>query len=166
MTKKQKTKSQETLKIITHSAEETKSLGERLGELLPPGALICLIGELGTGKTCFIQGLARGMGVKDYQYVASPTFVLMMEHEGRIPLYHFDLYRLEAPEELVEMGCLDFIYGQGVTTVEWAEKAEEIFTGERIEIYLERLSDYERSLNLVPVGKKNKEILMKLKEII
>jgi tRNA threonylcarbamoyladenosine biosynthesis protein TsaE len=159
MNKELKRKTQGFLQIITHSPEETKLWGERLGKLLEPGALICLIGELGTGKTCFIQGLSKGVGVKEHQYVASPTFVMMMEHEGRMPFYHFDLYRLEDPEELMELGCLDFIYGQGVAAVEWAEKAPEIFTGERIEIYLERLSDNERSLNLIPVGMKSRKIL-------
>lgn len=164
MSKNIKKKSGEILEIITHSPEETKTWGEKLGSLLEPGALICLIGELGTGKTCFIQGLSKGVGVKEHQYVASPTFVMMMEHEGRLPFYHFDLYRLEEPEELVEMGCLDFLYGQGVAAVEWAEKAREIFTGERIEIYLLRLSDSERSLRWVPVGKKSKELLQALRK--
>ncbi|HJY80143.1 MAG TPA: tRNA (adenosine(37)-N6)-threonylcarbamoyltransferase complex ATPase subunit type 1 TsaE [Candidatus Binatia bacterium] len=107
-----------TLKVHTTSAEETKAWGERLARLLFPGAVIGLEGELGAGKTCFIKGLATGLGI-DEDEISSPTFTLIAEHyRGRVPLYHIDLYRLEGAE-VGELGLDEYLFGQGVTAVEW-----------------------------------------------
>ena len=122
--------------IITNTPEETKDLGERLGRLLKDGDIVCLYGELGAGKTTFVQGIAKGLDIKE-GFVASPTFVIVNEYKGRLPLYHIDLYRLNSLSEIEDIGILEYLKGKAVTVIEWAEKAEEILPEERLTIYLE-----------------------------
>ena len=104
----------------TRSPEETHRLAAELADLLEPGAVLALHGDLGAGKTCFIQGLARALGVRGA--VSSPTFTLVNEHEGRRRLHHIDLYRIDSPEEALAMGLDDYLYSAGVTAIEWAER--------------------------------------------
>jgi tRNA threonylcarbamoyladenosine biosynthesis protein TsaE len=106
--------------FVSASEKDTQALGELLGRRLFPGALVLLHGELGAGKTVFARGVARGLDVT--APIQSPTFTLMNAHNGRLPFYHFDLYRLEAEEELFELGIDELMDGDGVTLVEWAEK--------------------------------------------
>ena len=109
----------------TYSSEETFELGNRLGSKAKPGEIYTLTGDLGTGKTVFAQGFARGIGVTEY--VNSPTFTILQIYEdGRLPLYHFDVYRIEEPEEMEEIGYEDYFFGDGVSLVEWAELIEEL----------------------------------------
>ncbi len=103
----------------THSGEETEKLGYELGLKASCGEIYCISGELGAGKTCFTQGFARGLGVKDY--ITSPTFTIVNEYEGRLPLYHFDVYRLEDEDELYNIGADEYFFGEGVCVIEWAE---------------------------------------------
>lgn len=105
----------------TNSQEETKELGKKVGAKLKYGDIVALIGDLGSGKTTFVQGLAEGIGVSNF--VRSPSFTIVNEYSGRIPLYHIDLYRLGNLNELTEIGIEDFFYADGITAVEWAEKA-------------------------------------------
>jgi tRNA threonylcarbamoyladenosine biosynthesis protein TsaE len=121
------------LTIITHSPDETRSLGRRLGRLLGPGAVLALSGELGAGKTCFVQGLAEGLEVRE-RHVVSPSFVLIREYRGRAPLYHVDLYRLSPGREVAELGLEEFMGGEGVCAVEWAEKGEALLPPEAVRI--------------------------------
>ncbi|HHY36806.1 MAG TPA: tRNA (adenosine(37)-N6)-threonylcarbamoyltransferase complex ATPase subunit type 1 TsaE [Firmicutes bacterium] len=107
------------MKIITNGPAETRRLGEKLGRLLAPGDLIALTGELGAGKTILVQGIAAGMGIEGP--VTSPTFLIIKEYPGRIPLYHMDAYRLAGPEELLDLGYEEYFFGQGVTVIEWAD---------------------------------------------
>lgn len=111
-----------SLVLRSASPEATLALGERLGRLLRPGDVVLLSGTLGAGKTALTQGIARGVGVS--RPVSSPTFTILKEYEGRIPLYHFDLYRIEDPDELEALGFADYFYGDGVSVVEWAERGE------------------------------------------
>lgn len=111
-----------SLVLQSTSPETTRALGERLGRLLQPGDVVLLSGNLGAGKTALTQGIARGLGVTGP--VSSPTFTILKEYEGRIPLYHFDLYRIEDPDELEALGFGDYFYGDGVSVVEWAERGE------------------------------------------
>ena len=112
------------LVLRSASPEETHALGERLGRLLDAGDIVLLTGGLGAGKTALAQGIARGLGVAGP--VSSPTFTILKEHaQGRIPLYHFDLYRIEHPDELEALGFDDYFYGEGVSVVEWAEHGED-----------------------------------------
>src|SRR5512137_719379 len=109
-----------SLKLISHSPEETRQIGTRLGELAQAGDIFLLSGNLGAGKTCLTQGIAWGLGSQEY--ALSPTFVLMRELKGRLPLYHIDLYRLDRIEEITDLGLDDYLYGQGLRVIEWAEK--------------------------------------------
>ncbi len=106
--------------FTSHSPEETRQLGERLGQLATAGDIFLLSGDLGAGKTCLTQGIAVGLGVKEK--AKSPTFVLVREMKGRMPLYHADLYRLDNMAEIAELGLEEYLYGNGLTVIEWAEK--------------------------------------------
>ena len=109
----------------TYSSGETCSLGVELGRKAKRGDIYALTGDLGTGKTVFAQGFAKGLGVSEY--VNSPTFTILQVYEdGRLPLYHFDVYRIEEPEEMEEIGYEDYFYGDGVTLIEWAELIDEL----------------------------------------
>ena len=100
-------------------------LGEMTGGKLKPGTVVCLDGDLGVGKTVFVKGVAKGLGIKEP--VVSPTFTILQEYrEGRIPLYHFDVYRIEDPEEMYEIGFDDYLYGDGVCLIEWAKRVTEL----------------------------------------
>ena len=121
--------------ITSNSAKETLSLGKRLGKLLEPKDNICLYGDLGAGKTCFTQGIAQGLGIVPEEYVRSSTFVLFNEYRGgRIPLYHFDFFRIEDLEEIIDIGFEEYLFSQGVTVVEWAEKFPDILPEERLDV--------------------------------
>lgn len=119
------------LLIETHSPEETYALGEALGEAAAPGQVYTLTGDLGVGKTVFAQGFARGLGITGT--VNSPTFtILQIYEEGRLPLFHFDVYRIGDVEEMEEIGYEDYFYGEGVCLIEWAELVEEILPENRV----------------------------------
>lgn len=118
--------------IKTAGPEETHGLGIKIGKALQPGIVVALIGDLGAGKTTLAKGIARGLDVESL--VHSPTFTLIHEHEGRMPMYHFDLYRTERPEELDDLGYEDYFYGSGASVVEWAEKIEGLLPADRLEI--------------------------------
>ena len=123
--------------IETNSAEETYALGKELGEQAAAGAVFTLNGDLGVGKTVFAQGFAEGLGITEA--VNSPTFtILQVYEEGRLPLYHFDVYRIEDPEEMYEVGFDDYLYGQGVCLIEWAEQVAELLPQKRTDITIEK----------------------------
>lgn len=131
----------------TFSPEETFRLGQKLGEQARPGEVYTLTGDLGVGKTVLTQGIARGLGVEDV--VCSPTFTIVQVYEeGRMPFYHFDVYRIGDVEEMEEIGYEDYFYGQGLTIIEWAELIQEILPEHykeiRIEKDLEKGFDYRR----------------------
>ena len=108
--------------VYTKSSEETFKLGQILGEVLTAGDCVALFGTLGSGKTLLTQGIARGMNVPENVYVTSPTFTLINEYPGRVPIYHVDLYRISDEDELIELGLDDLLGGDGVVVIEWAEK--------------------------------------------
>ncbi len=114
-----------TWSLVTACEEETRRLGRCLGELIEQPLVILLSGDLGAGKTCFSQGLARGLGVPEEVPVSSPSYTLMNPYQGRLELYHFDLYRLSEPDDLLELGMEEYLPGNGVAVVEWAD----LFTG-------------------------------------
>ena len=149
------------LKLISHSPEQTQKLGVRIGELSLPGDIFLLVGSLGTGKTCLTQGIAWGLNIKEY--TLSPSFVIMRELYGRLPLYHIDLYRLDHIEEIEELGLDEYLYGNGVCVVEWAEKGLSVLPTEHLLIQISYLSDTERSFQIKPSGKRYSEILAQLK---
>ncbi len=118
--------------VHTSKVEETIKVGEIIGSLLEPGTIIALKGELGAGKTVLVKGIAKGLKVEDEPN--SPTFVIMNAYEGRIPLYHFDLYRILDIDELEGIGYGDYFFGDGVSVIEWAERVENILSEETIKI--------------------------------
>ena len=121
----------------THSMEETRELGRQMGTEAGPGDVLTLSGDLGVGKTALTKGFASGIGVTEA--VSSPTFTIVQEyHSGRLPLYHFDVYRIGDPEEMDEVGFDDYVYGDGVSLIEWAELIEEILPEKRTRIMIEK----------------------------
>ena len=121
----------------THSMEETRELGRQMGTAAGPGDVLTLSGDLGVGKTVFTKGFALGIGVTEA--VSSPTFTIVQEyHSGRLPLYQFDVYRIGDPEEMDEVGFDDYVYGDGVSLIEWAELIEEILPEKRTRILIEK----------------------------
>lgn len=130
----------EKQKIVSTSVEETFSLGRQIGESVTPGSVLTLVGDLGVGKTVFTQGLAEGLGITDA--VNSPTFtIVQIYEEGRIPLYHFDVYRIGDISEMDEIGYEDYFYGDGVCLIEWANLIEELLPEQYIEIRIEKNLD-------------------------
>lgn len=148
------------LNLVTESPEETQRLGTRLGKLAQIGDVFLLVGGLGTGKTCLTQGIAWGLGIEGY--ATSPSFVVVNQYQGRLPLYHMDLYRLDRLEEVIELGLDDYLYGRGVCVVEWAEKALDMFPKEHLLVEMSYLSDTSRNLVLKPVGERYVELLSQL----
>ena len=123
--------------IETRSPEDTFALGEKIGRESKKGQVYTLVGDLGVGKTVFTQGLAKGLGIDEA--ISSPTFTIIQEYQGtRIPFYHFDVYRIGDVEEMDEIGFDDYIYGEGVCLIEWANLIEEILPEHRTEIIIEK----------------------------
>ena len=127
--------------FVTTSRQETIKLGEKIARGLRPGTLVALIGELGSGKTTLVKGIAKGLGVKSYRYVNSPSFVIIKEYEGKLPLYHFDVFRLDSMGR--GQACLspadtfsfeEYFYGAGVCVVEWADKIKKLLPKKYIEV--------------------------------
>lgn len=124
------------LKFHADSAEETVELGQKLGQILNKGDTVCLTGDLGTGKTAFTGGIAKALEIEGY--ITSPTFTIVNEYEGKLPLYHFDVYRIGNAGDMFETGYDEYISGDGITVIEWAELIKEILPTERIDVYIEK----------------------------
>lgn len=159
-------RTQRTLALRSASVEDTQRLGEVLGGLVLAGDLVLLEGGLGAGKTAFTQGIGKGLGVADT--INSPTFTLLKEYAGRLPLYHFDLYRIEDPEELTLLGFEDYFTGDGVSVVEWADRAEHGSSRTTLEqawptswlrIHFVKVSSDERLLCCTAVGRRGASLL-------
>ncbi|MBE9513247.1 MAG: tRNA (adenosine(37)-N6)-threonylcarbamoyltransferase complex ATPase subunit type 1 TsaE [Chloroflexi bacterium] len=151
------------LDLISPSPQETQKIGVRIGELAQAGDVFLLVGNLGTGKTCLTQGIAWGLNIKDY--ALSPSFVIMRELYGRLPLYHIDLFRLERVEEIEDLGLDDYLYGNGVCVVEWAEKGLQLLPPEHLLIEIGYLDDTKRGFHFKPSGRRYQELLMQLKQL-
>ncbi len=132
----------------------TMALGRSIGAELLPGDVVALTGDLGAGKTCFTQGIAEGLGVPEESCVRSPSFVILNVYPGgRLPLYHFDLYRVEDPAEMEELGYREILFGEGVTVIEWAEKIRDLLPEEAVTVRLTWLGETEREIALdLPSG--------------
>ncbi len=137
--------------IITHSAQETRALGEKLAKLLRPGDTVLLQGDMGAGKSEFARGVARGLGISGP--VPSPSFtILNFYDEGRIPLYHFDWYRISDPEEIAEMGMEEQLNGDGAALIEWSGRAKEYLPERALEILIRPVDEYTREIVFLPRG--------------
>ncbi|MCL4394701.1 MAG: tRNA (adenosine(37)-N6)-threonylcarbamoyltransferase complex ATPase subunit type 1 TsaE [Chloroflexi bacterium] len=150
-----------SLEIVSASAKQTQDLGARLGKLALSGDLFCLEGELGSGKTCFVQGLGRGLGIAES--IHSPTFILANEHRGgRLVLFHLDVYRIRGADEAIGIGLEDYVSGEGVCVVEWAEKIRGALPPERMWIEFRHLDETSRRLRLKAEGTRYQSLLSEL----
>ena len=131
---------------ISRSEAETEAIGERFAEDLASGTVVAMYGDLGAGKTAFVRGMARGMGLSCR--VSSPTFTIVNEYEGERELIHFDMYRLESSDELFEIGWEDYLARGAVCAVEWSEKVEDAFFGDESVVRIEKLGDNERLITI------------------
>ncbi|MBI2855158.1 MAG: tRNA (adenosine(37)-N6)-threonylcarbamoyltransferase complex ATPase subunit type 1 TsaE [Chloroflexi bacterium] len=141
----------------SHSPEETKRMGTAIGQVAEPGDVALLIGDLGAGKTCLTQGIARGLGIEDY--TPSPSFVLVRVYHGRLPLYHVDLYRLHSVEEVADLGLDDYLYGKGISVVEWADRAPQALPPDYLKVEIGYASETERGITITACGKRYMEML-------
>ena len=151
------------LNLTSHSPEGTQRLGVSIGQIAAAGDVFLLTGKLGAGKTCLTQGIAYGLDIDEY--AASPSFVLVRELNGRLPLYHVDLYRLDRIEEIADLGLDDYLYGDGVCVVEWAEKGLSIMPTDHLSIGIDYLSDTERIFEIEPMGKRYRRLVAQLKRL-
>jgi tRNA threonylcarbamoyladenosine biosynthesis protein TsaE len=154
----------QSLKLNSHSPEQTQILGSYLGKLARKADVFLLTGELGTGKTCLVQGIARGLNVREYAF--SPSFVIVRQYLGRLPLYHIDFYRLDCIEEIADLGLEDYFCGDGVCVVEWAEKGLQVVPQDNLLISIHYLpvSHTGRSIRLEPQGERYNELIEQLKK--
>ena len=151
------------LKLNSHNPDQTQLLGNCLGQLAREADVFLLVGELGTGKTCLLQGIARGLGVREYAF--SPSFVILREYHGRLPLYHIDFYRLENIQEIADLGLEEYFYGDGVSVIEWAEKGSQVLPQNNLLITMHYVPALEtgRSIYLKPQGERYFELIEQLR---
>ncbi|MFC1899424.1 tRNA (adenosine(37)-N6)-threonylcarbamoyltransferase complex ATPase subunit type 1 TsaE [Chloroflexota bacterium] len=147
---------------ISYSTKQTQELGARIGKIAKEGDVLLLNGNLGAGKTCLTQGIARGLGIKEH--ALSPSFMLVRELYGRLPLYHIDLYRLNNLAEITDLGLDEYLYGNGICVVEWAEKGISLLPAEHLLVKIEHRSETERSFSLQSHGKRYADMLKLLNE--
>jgi tRNA threonylcarbamoyladenosine biosynthesis protein TsaE len=152
--------------IMSDSPEKTISIGKTLGSILKPGSVICLRGDLGAGKTHFAKGVALGLGIEEH--VTSPTYTIIKEYEGRMPFYHVDAYRLDDEDEAYELGLEEYLYGKGVTLIEWPERLQSVLPNDCLNINIKQNYDdnEEREFVLKPVGSEYIKIVEELKEFV
>ena len=136
--------------MVSKGVEDTIRMGSRLGKKLKKGGVVALIGDLGSGKTVFTKGIAKGLGVKNVRYVNSPTFVVIKEYKGRIPLYHFDLYRVDHPSMCDIENYGEYFYGDGITVIEWADKIRKLLPKKYWEVRLAAAGESERKIEIRP----------------
>ncbi|MBI2858413.1 MAG: tRNA (adenosine(37)-N6)-threonylcarbamoyltransferase complex ATPase subunit type 1 TsaE [Chloroflexi bacterium] len=152
------------IELITRCAEDTQTLGVAIGSRAESGDVFLLTGELGAGKTCLTQGIARGLGVADN--AASPSFVIVREYRGRLPLFHIDLYRLEKTEEIADLGLEDYFYREGVSVVEWAERARGLVPENHLAITIRLAAEHQRHIVLRAGGSRYLSLLSALRKAL
>lgn len=150
------------LSLASNSVEETLMLGEELGKLVIPGDFIALKGDLGSGKTHFTQGVARGLGVDPGVCVTSPSYTLLNEYHGRIPLFHFDLYRLDGDDDIRELGFEEYFSGSGVCVVEWADRIHRELPDEYLSVVFEVTGENGRNIELHWHGRRHEDLARQL----
>ena len=149
------------MEFTSHTPQETERIGELLGSVLTRGDIIALAGELGTGKTTLVRGVARGMGIEGAE-VASPSFTLVNEYEGPLPLYHIDLYRLDDEGDLLAIDYDEYIRGDGVVVIEWADRIPRAVPPEALWITLQYLDAERREIAFQPQGDRSEKIVEEL----
>jgi tRNA threonylcarbamoyladenosine biosynthesis protein TsaE len=151
-------KKNKKIEIISASAGQTMEIARFIGEKLRDGDVLALTGELGSGKTCFTGGLARGLGVDEKYQITSPTFTLINEYPAKYKLYHFDVYRLKDYSEFEDLGYEEYLGEKGVVVIEWAEKIAQILPGDALFINFEYLDESKRKIIIIGPEKRLKEI--------
>ena len=149
--------------FVADSVEKTNSLGRELGSVMRAGDMIALSGELGAGKTTFVKALATGLGISEDD-VSSPSYTLLNEYDGRIPMYHFDLYRLEGADDVDDLGFDEYMDGDGLAVVEWADVAPQILPSEYLEIKIMIKGKESRNLELKGIGERYVKLVEHLRE--
>lgn len=145
--------------MMSTSAEHTRTLGRELGRLLQAGDLVALSGDLGAGKTCCIQGIASGLGVPDTVSVTSPTYTLIHEYEGTVPVYHFDVYRLAHEDDLYDLGYEEYFDGPGVCLIEWGDRIQALLPDDHLALHLHRQADASRTLRFQGTGERAEAVV-------
>ncbi len=153
------------MQIISDSGKLTINLGERIARLFNRGDIICLFGQLGSGKTVLVKGIAKGLGISSKK-ITSPSFVLMREYAHKIPFYHFDLYRLKKPRQILEAGFQEYLYAQGISVIEWADRLKYLLPQEFLKIELIIKAKTKRLIKFNAKGKHYRELLKKINEAI
>jgi len=148
--------------IATHSVDETRELGRKIGGLIDHPLMIALIGDLGSGKTAFVQGLAQGLEVPADYYITSPTFTLINEYPGRWPLSHVDLYRLENLNDFEDIGLDELLYDQAVIAIEWADKLDDSLLSDYLAMTLEIIDDHCRRISIRAYGQNETNLVREL----
>lgn len=151
------------MQITSKSPGETKRIGRLLARHLQPDDIICLFGELGSGKTVLVKGIAGALNIGG-EKVISPTFVLIREHKGRLSLFHFDLYRLKDPCEISALGYEEYLYADGVSVIEWADRLRELMPKGFLKIEISVLPGTQRKISFSAFGARHKELLRKINE--
>ncbi|HNQ18558.1 MAG TPA: tRNA (adenosine(37)-N6)-threonylcarbamoyltransferase complex ATPase subunit type 1 TsaE [Smithellaceae bacterium] len=146
------------IEIITSSAQQTKEIACLIGGKLKKGDILALSGELGSGKTCFVSGLARGLGIGEEYKITSPTFTLINEYPGRCNLYHFDVYRLSGCAEFEELGYEEYFWGDGIVAIEWAEKIAPILPPSIFSIQFDYIDENRRKIRINGLAGRVKEL--------
>jgi len=150
--------------IVTENPEATKQLGRNLGKSLSAGSIVALMGELGSGKTTLVQGIGQGLGIKSL--IKSPSFVIIHEHNGPLPLYHFDLYRLDKIGDIFSLGYEEYFYEKkGVVVIEWAEKIKDLLPTEYLQINLEMINLSKRKITWRAYGSLYKKVIEKVERL-
>ena len=144
----------------TKSTSETIRIGKSIGSLLMSGDVVALVGELGTGKTQFIKGLATGVGVGKPTYISSPSFTLINEYAGKVPFYHIDLFRLKSEREAEELGLEEYFQGGGITAIEWADKMPSFLPQEMLWIHIRYTGKHTRSFEIIAKGKRFEKMII------
>jgi tRNA threonylcarbamoyladenosine biosynthesis protein TsaE len=147
------------LKLSAHSLEETARIGQALGALLFPSAVVALIGPLGAGKTWFTRNVAIGLGLTTSEQVTSPTFVLIQEYPARLPIYHFDVYRLKQLSEFEDLGALEYLAGDGVCLLEWADRVAPLLPAEYLRVEFELTGPTSRVISFTAFGVRYRELV-------
>ena len=149
--------------VVSHSDPETRRWGIKLGHLLSGGEIIGLIGELGVGKTCFVRGVAAGLEVNKDVWIRSPSFTLINEYEGRLPIFHIDLYRIGSREEAEGLNLREYLYGDGVSLVEWFEHLPAEEADEYLELRMTHAGGNRRKLNFIAHGERYQRFVIGLR---
>lgn len=151
--------------IDVQTPTETEAVGRRIGAMLFPGAVVALIGPLGAGKTYLARAIAIGLGIANADVVSSPTFVLIQEYDAKFPIYHFDAYRLENPDEFVALGVHEYFQGNGVSLVEWADKVRSVLPMDYLEVRIKITGEESRQVEMIAHGARYEAIVDSLLRI-